>query len=112
MIETVTVLTDDLDKKTKTNVETVTFAIDGTSYEMELGSVNQRRLRETLQPYIEHGRRVTIQANGQQRKRGQAPKDESARIRAWAATQPDITLHARGRVPQSVRERFRAATRN
>ena len=84
--------------------------MDGTSYEMELGSVNQRRLRETLQPYIEHGRKVTIQANGQQRKRGKAAKDESARIRAWAATQPDITLHARGRVPQSVRERFRAAT--
>jgi hypothetical protein len=110
MRETVVVLTDDIDKTTKTNVETITFAIDGQTYEIELGKVNAGRLRKVYEPLIEAGRRVTHQANGHRHPRIRAQHSvDSARIREWAATQPDITLKPRGRVPEAVVTAYREA---
>jgi hypothetical protein len=38
--------------------ETVTFSLDGTTYEIDLTAKNARMLRNTLRPYIDAGRRI------------------------------------------------------
>ena len=56
--ETVTqqILTDDLDGSTADR--TVSFAWEGTSYEIELSKSNIRALEKALKPYVEKARRV------------------------------------------------------
>jgi hypothetical protein len=40
--------------------------------------------------------------------RSTADREENAAIRAWVKTQPDIEMGERGRIPEWVRERYRA----
>ncbi len=90
MAKTVIVkLTDDLDGGDAD--ETVQFALDGTSYEVDLSAGNAARLREAFKPYVERGR-LTNRARAP-RSNGPAPTqslyseldvDEKARFRAWA----------------------------
>ena len=51
------VLVDDLDGTEAT--ETVTFGLDGTSYEIDLNDGNAASLREALSGYVGHARKVT-----------------------------------------------------
>ena len=63
MAKTVIVkLTDDIDGGDAD--ETIQFALDGRSYEVDLSAANASKLRDALKPYIE---------NGQSRKRGPRP---------------------------------------
>jgi len=38
--------------------ETVTFSLDGRTYEIDLTAKNARMLRKALRPYIDAGRRI------------------------------------------------------
>ncbi len=93
MAKTVIVkLTDDLDGGDAD--ETVHFALDGKSYEVDLSATNASKLRDALKPYIDKGRGGT----GGSRARASGPSgpptvdtlysklngDEKARFRAWA----------------------------
>jgi hypothetical protein len=51
------ILVDDFDEE-KEAAETVTFALDGVSYEIDLAEEHAAELRELLAPYIENGRRT------------------------------------------------------
>ena len=51
------ILTDDLDGSDA--AETVSFGLDGAVYEVDLSEDNARRLRESLQGYIGHARKVS-----------------------------------------------------
>lgn len=107
----VTELTDDLDGTTIENGagETVTFALDGTSYEIDLSAKNAEKLRKAFQTYIDGGRKV---GGGSSRRGRQAATKSSAAdakaIRAWAVEQ-GIEMSARGRIPSEVAEQYRAA---
>jgi hypothetical protein len=50
------VLEDDIDGSEAT--QTVSFGLDGTSYEIDLSEQNARALRDGLALYVGHGRRV------------------------------------------------------
>jgi hypothetical protein len=108
MKQTVTQLIDDIDGGKAD--ETVSFALDGTSYEIDLGKRNAAKLRSVLQDYTEHGRAVH---NGRRRGRGRRTSagfsgvDPKA-VRAWAASNK-IQINDRGRIPASVVEQYRAA---
>ena len=52
---TVTVV-DDIDGSE--NAETISFALDGQSYEIDLGKRNLEKLQKGLQPYIDSGHRA------------------------------------------------------
>ena len=94
MAKTVIVkLTDDLDGGDAD--ETVTFALDGRSYEIDLGSANAVRLRDALKPFVEkarpsvgggaHGRRRPVRATPTVKTMYSGLKDdEKARFRSWA----------------------------
>lgn len=55
--QTVVVLSDDIDGR-EGDVETVTFALDGVQYEIDLHAKNAARLRKSLDPFVLKGRRV------------------------------------------------------
>ena len=61
------VLVDDLDGSDA--VETVSFALDGVDYEIDLNAAHADALREALAPYVGHARKV---GRGAGAKRGRA----------------------------------------
>ena len=97
------VLEDDLDGSEA--AETVSFSLDGVSYEMDLSEANASQLRNDLAPWVGHARRVGgRKAAGKKPSKGSAAKD----IRAWALGQ-GTQVSARGRVSAEVREAYEKA---
>ena len=98
-------LEDDLDGGDAT--ETVTFGLDGRTYEIDLNDKNAAALRDALARYVGAARR----AGGRSRrgaKRHTQVGPSAREIRDWARSNghkvPD-----RGRIPADVREAFEAA---
>jgi len=100
------VLVDDLDGGTAD--ETVTFSLDGVSYEIDLTHDNAAHLRDLLAPYVGHGRRI----GGGRRSTGRAAKAaggaDPAAVRAWAREQ-GIAVNERGRISADLMAKFQAA---
>lgn len=96
-------MVDDLDGGEAT--ETVTFALDGITYEIDLSEKNAAKLRKSLEPFAEKGRRIGKQ--GGKRKSG-GSSGKAAQVRAWAAEQ-GIAVPAKGRVPADVAAQYDAA---
>jgi len=117
-IEEVTVsLIDDFDGTEA--AETVKFALDGKTYEIDLSKANANELRRTLRPYIDRSRlarrspaarRATKNAAG---RRGPARRSEGydrTEVRAWAKANR-IKVAPRGRIANDVVDRWRKATK-
>ncbi len=51
--------------------ETVTFSLDGKSYEIDLTTKNANLLRKIFRPYIEAGRPVTSSRRGRRPRKSQ-----------------------------------------
>ena len=81
---TILVLEDDLDGGDA--VETVSFALDGVSYDIDLNEANATQLRDALAPWVGHARRT-----GGRSRSGTAANAARGRGRsrlAWQAHQP------------------------
>lgn len=101
----ITMLVDDLDGGE--GAETVSFALDGAAYEIDLSEQNASSLRKALDEYVMHARKVGGQARNASRTPRTKDVDTSA-VRAWAASN-GIKVSDRGRVSASVLDQFRAA---
>ncbi|MFC4057287.1 Lsr2 family protein [Planomonospora corallina] len=104
------ILIDDLDGGEAN--ETVSFAIDGTSYEIDLSDVNAKKLRDSLAPFMASARRAGASAP---RRRGRGgtralSREKSADIRAWAKAQGK-NVSERGRIASSIVEAYENAHR-
>lgn len=98
-------LIDDLDGKSVAT-ETVTFGLDGGSYEIDLTDKNAGKLRDALAPFVAAGRRVGKASAG--KRSSVAPSGPSAQaVRAWAVSK-GMTVPERGRLPKDVVEAFEA----
>src|SRR6266568_754098 len=86
--------------------ETVRFGFEGTDYEIDLSAKNARAFRKKLAPFIEHARKA---GRGPARRsaRTSAGRQRSGEVRAWAHDH-GIAVSARGRIPASVLEQYRA----
>jgi len=93
-----TTFVDDIDGSDAAG--TVTFSLDGVSYEIDLSDANKKALASALEPYIAAGRRV-----GGRRSSGGGAKSDAGAIRAWA-TEQGIEVPARGRIPAAVVEQY------
>jgi Lsr2 len=91
---------------------TVSFALDGAYYEIDLNQVHARELRTTLTRYAEAGRKVTGTARRPVSRRGSAATDghSTTEMRDWARAN-GFEVKDRGRIPADVVARFQAATR-
>ncbi len=101
------ILVDDIDGSDAE--ETVTFALDGSQYEIDLSGDNAERLREALAPFIGHARRVGGRRRTGGRPAARASAEASpAEIREWARAN-GYDVPSRGRVSAEVREAYAAA---
>jgi hypothetical protein len=105
------VLVDDLDGGPAD--ETVTFALDGVAYEIDLSPDNAAALRDTLATYVGHARRLGSggrRTAGRSRARSSSGSDGAspAAVREWAKGQ-GIAVNERGRISADLRAKFEAA---
>ena len=104
------VLVDDLDGTEAT--ETVTFGLDGVSYEIDLNDGNAAALREAMSGYVGHARKVS---GGSRRGRkssgssgGSSSSSNTKEMREWARSQ-GMDVSERGRISADVQQAYDAA---
>jgi hypothetical protein len=101
------VLVDDIDGGDAD--ETVTFGLDGTTYEIDLSSANAAKLRDVLAPYVGHARKVGGSRRSGRKATASSDGPSAKEVRAWARENGWKDLGDRGRVPAEVREAYDAA---
>ena len=109
-------LVDDLDGSDAAG--TVSFALDGRAYEIDLSEDNAARLRESLASFVAAGRKSGGSAAAGRRapkmtaSSGRRPqpldREQTAAIRAWAR-QNGHQVSDRGRISKTVVDAFQAA---
>ncbi|MGH3273782.1 MAG: histone-like nucleoid-structuring protein Lsr2 [Streptosporangiaceae bacterium] len=91
--------------------ETVSFAFDGASYEIDVCSAHARQLQDTFAVYAEHAR-PSASAGPASRHRGRAGtgpgRERSSEIRAWAR-QRGNKVSERGRIPGWILSEYEAS---
>ena len=105
-------LTDDLDGSDAD--ETIMFALDGTSYEIDLNAKNAAALRKALDRYRGSARTTKAgrassagrRGRGASKSRGRGDADSRV-VRAWAV-ENGIPVSSRGRIASDVLEQFKA----
>ena len=106
------VLEDDLDVGTAD--ETVTFSLDGITYEIDLNKANAAQLREALSPFVKVARKAPRGSRGRTGRGMKATAGAHSEranpqtIRAWAGSH-GIAVSPRGRIPADVVARFEEA---
>jgi len=108
------ILVCDLHEAETPGTETVTFALDGSSYEIDVCDAHAAQLRDSFAPYVGAGRRPSGGApSGGRRSARRARRGgtgEAAQIREWARGQ-GLAVPERGRVPADLAEKYAAAHR-
>jgi hypothetical protein len=102
--------TDDLDGGEAEG--TVSFGLDGTTYEIDLSAGNASKLRKVLGPYLAAGRKAGGPGRRAGQGRGRRPVSggiNPVEVREWAKAN-NVDVNDRGRVPASVITRYREAT--
>lgn len=112
--KTIVTLVDDLTNEEipENGGETVTFSLDGKTYELDLTHDNARSMRDTMGQYVKVARMANL---GHEKRRGprlhsaggRTNRDESKAIRQWARSQGE-QVPDRGRIPAALMERWEA----
>jgi hypothetical protein len=105
------VLVDDIDGSEAN--ETVSFGLDGTSYEIDLNDGNAAALREALAGYIGHARKVTGGTRRSSSRRSSSGGSAAAggntkTIREWAK-ENGYDVSERGRISADIQQAYDAA---
>jgi hypothetical protein len=100
------VLEDDLDGSDAT--QTVSFALDGTSYEIDLNDKNAEALRDAFAVYVGHGRRLSGGRRGRRTASAGSAGASAKEIREWARANGH-QVPERGRIPATVRDAYVSA---
>ncbi|QYA99883.1 Lsr2 family protein (plasmid) [Rhodococcus sp. USK10] len=92
--------------------ESISYAVDGIEYVIDLKDEHAKELRETFDYYITHSTRVGGRKHRSDRSgtatAGKRPREETKKIRAWALEQ-GYELSSRGRIPAEIEQAFRDA---
>jgi hypothetical protein len=109
MAQKVTVLlVDDIDGGTAD--ETVSFSLDGVSYEIDLSAKNAGKMRDAFAQYVGQARRAGGRSSGGRgSSRGRARRgggdNRTAEIREWARSNGH-KVNERGRIPATIIEAY------
>lgn len=104
-------LVDDIDGGEA--AETVTFALDGVTYEIDLSSENAAKLRDSLATWIGAARRSGGRRTPTRRGSGgsgAAHRDELVKIREWGRNN-GFKVSDRGRVSAELQDAYREANK-
>ena len=108
-------LVDDLDGGEAS--ETVSFALDGSSYEIDLSGKNAEELRDAFAKYVGAARKAAragssssgrSAGSGSSRRSSSSTamdRDQAAAIRSWAKKQ-GLQVSDRGRIPATIIEQY------
>lgn len=99
-------LVDDIDGNDAD--ETVTFSLDGVSYEIDLSTKNAAKMRDTLAPYVGSARKVAGRRRRGSGSGRRAGGTDTAAIREWARSS-GYDVSERGRIPAEIRQAYDAA---
>jgi Lsr2 len=99
------VVSDDLDGSP--GARTVSFGLDGKTYEIDLTEKNRAKLARTIAPYVQAGRRVTGSRGRGAARQGSA-RVGRADIRTWAK-EHGLAVSGRGRISAEVIQKYEAA---
>lgn len=97
------VLIDDLDGGTA--AETVAFALDGVTYEIDLSDKNAKKLRDDLATWTGHARRSGSTRGGGRKRSGSAKRTDLSSVREWARANGH-NVSDRGRISAEVQEAY------
>ena len=103
------ILVDDLDGGAAD--ETVTFALDGISYEIDLSTKNAQELRDAFASWVGNARKVSSRTSTARPARRSSRSSGSARateVREWARAN-GYTVNDRGRISQEIQTAYDAA---
>lgn len=102
------ILIDDIDSGNAD--ETVTFALDGVSYEIDLSTAHAAELRDSFAQWIANGRKVGGRsAKGSRRTaRATGRTSNATQVREWARANGH-TVSDRGRISAELQEAYDAA---
>jgi hypothetical protein len=101
------VLVDDLDGGKAS--ETVTFALDGVTYEIDLSDKNAGKLRDALSSWVGHARRAGgRRPGGRVRSTGRSSSGDLSAMREWGRKN-GFTVSDRGRLSAELQEAYRKA---
>ncbi|MEV6274359.1 Lsr2 family protein [Nocardia sp. NPDC051832] len=118
MAKKVTVsLIDDVDGESIAD-ETIEFAIDGVSYEIDLSTANAAKLRDGLDQWVSSARRVSGRrrvkaaagATAAPKSRVSIDREQSAAIREWARRNGH-KVSARGRISADITDAYNKASK-
>ncbi|GAB2662606.1 histone-like nucleoid-structuring protein Lsr2 [Nocardia goodfellowii] len=107
----VVTMVDDYDGESSAD-ETVSFALDGAAYEIDLSTLNAKQLRAVFEQWTPHARKV----GRAPRSKSGAPRpavdrEQSAKIRAWAR-QHGHDVSSRGRISTELVAAYEKAHQN
>ncbi|MBD8079113.1 Lsr2 dimerization domain-containing protein [Cellulosimicrobium arenosum] len=89
--------------------ETVTFALDGISYEVDLSTKNAQALRDAFAPWVGSGRKVSSRGSARPARRGRSGgSGRATEVREWARANGH-TVNDRGRISQEIQAAYDAA---
>ena len=99
-------LEDDIDGSTAS--ETVTFGLDGVTYEIDLNEGNATALRDALAAYVGAGRRAGGRRSTGRRKSASGSSNGTSEIREWARAN-GYEVSERGRISADVKDAYEKA---
>lgn len=87
--------------------ETVSFAIDGAAYEIDVCAAHAAELKDAFAPYVAAGRRAG--RAGSRRRGGRRPAGgvDPAAVRSWARAN-NVKVSERGRISAEVLDAYAA----
>ena len=90
--------------------ETVTFALDGISYEIDLTTDNAAKLRDAFGPWVGHARKVGGRSSSRAvaSPRSRSSRGDAQAIRDWAKAHGH-KVSERGRISAEVKAAYEAA---
>ncbi len=101
------ILIDDIDGSDAD--QTVTFGLDGATYEIDLNDAHAQALREALSGYVGHARKVSAGGGARRGRRAATTSASNTKeIREWARSQ-GMEVSERGRVSATIQEAYAAA---
>lgn len=111
---TMTILTDDVEGGNVSATQTLTFALDGVSYVIDLNDTNAARLRQDLSTWTSSARAGsrgrTRRSNAGGARSASATPGQNAAVREWARGNGH-QVSARGRISAVVQRAYDQAHR-
>lgn len=110
------ILVCDLHDDETPGTETISFGLDGTTYELDVCDAHAAEIRDGFARYVgvarrgggRSGGRSSSGRSGSSRRRSRRGGGDAAQIREWARSQ-GLPVPERGRIPADLAEKYAAA---